>query len=51
MRFCKGVRNILSVIFVLNGLLYIPIILYLPSLAFSEGKFEFIDLERFLVQI
>lgn len=39
MRFCKSVRSIVTVTFVLNGLLFIPIVLYIPSLAFSEGKF------------
>lgn len=48
MRFSKGVRYFVSAAFVLNGLLYIPIILYVPSLMFSEGKFHSVCISWFL---
>lgn len=38
-RFSKSVRDIVSTASVLYAILYMPITLYLPSLAFAEGKF------------
>lgn len=39
MRFCKSVRNIVTTLFLFLGMLQMPIFLFVPSLAYSEGWF------------
>lgn len=40
-RFRPLARNINIVAFTINSFLYLPVILYIPSLAFAERKFEY----------
>lgn len=40
LRFCKSVRNIVTVLYVLYGIFQMPIHLFIPSLAYSEGALE-----------
>lgn len=37
LRFCKAVRNIVTGLFLLLGIFHMPVFLYIPSLAYSEG--------------
>lgn len=38
LRFNQHVRLLGSVIFIIKMMLYIPIVIYVPALAFSQGK-------------
>lgn len=38
LRFNQKVRLLGSIIFIIKMLLYIPIVIYVPALAFSQGK-------------
>lgn len=37
-RFDTKIRNMASAIFITNTLLYVPIVVYIPALAFNQGK-------------
>lgn len=39
MRFSTVVRIMASAFFVLDEIMFLPIIVYVPSLAFNQGKF------------
>lgn len=37
MRFGKGVRTLISLMFVLDMVLFLPVVIYVPALAFNQG--------------
>lgn len=38
MRFGKGVRTLISLMFVIDMVLFLPVVIYVPALAFNQGK-------------
>lgn len=38
MRFGKGVRTFISGLFVLDMILFLPVVIYVPALAFNQGR-------------
>lgn len=42
LRFDTRIRVMASFLYALSYLLYIPVVIYVPALAFSQGKFTFI---------
>lgn len=38
MRFDKSIRTIASCLFTVNNIVFLPVVIYAPSLAFNQGK-------------
>lgn len=42
LRFSSRVRTLASVMFVLDEIMFLPIIIYVPALAFNQGRVQFV---------
>lgn len=41
LRFGKWIRKLTTIMFIVMNLFFLPVIMYIPSLAFAEGKILF----------
>lgn len=49
MRFGKGVRTFISGMFVMDMILFLPVVIYVPALAFNQGRRIFVLLVLFFI--